>query len=245
MRKLLGLLVIVAFLAAASTAAAGTNWPDKGWHRGPYLTANVGMTQATNDKHTITDRNFDGSLLPSFGLTFGWDVADWIGPLLQMNYATIGGQAGDPNNNIVRTYQGFDFPANTFPVQQAREHVINFGLYCRATLPYFTKAAWQGKNLKIIPYIKIGGLGHGLYVNAPTVNNKIVAFGGGLGFGGGAELFIWKGFMFALDITENVIFQQSLHKNINDVDGIPRRLTILRGGTELQFNLQGLFGYHF
>ena len=72
--------------------------PRQGWHKGPYLTANFGMTQVTNDPHVITGRKFDGNILPSFGLTFGWDINDWIGPMLQANYATTRAQVGDPNN---------------------------------------------------------------------------------------------------------------------------------------------------
>lgn len=248
MKKILGVLTAVAVLAVASQAIAGPQFPEKGWHKGPYITANVGMMQATNDKHAVTQRKFDSSIDPSFGLTFGWDIADWIGPMLQINYAFATGQVGDPNNAAAAvTYPavGLTFPAGTFPVQNATQHVINLGLYARATLPYFTKASWQGKNVKFIPYMKLGGMGHGMYVNAASTNNKIGAYGGGIGLGAGAELFIWKGFMFALDVTEHIIFQQSVSKNITDVNGVSQPVKILKGGTEFQFNVQGLIGWHF
>lgn len=243
MRKIVGLLVAVAVLAAASSVVAGPSFPDKGWHKGPYITGNVGMMQATNDRHVVTQRKFDGTIIPAFGLTFGWDIADWIGPQLQLSYGTATGQVG---TSAAVTSGGTVYPAGTFPLENAREHAINFGLYCRATLPYFTKASWQGDNFKFIPYFKMGGVGHALYVNAPTAANKTGAFGGGIGFGLGAELFIWKGFVIAIDATENIIFQGSYYKNITPAGAAAAvRTKIIEGGTKPQFNLTGMFGWHF
>lgn len=246
MKKIVSLFILAAFVFVATEGFAGPKWPDKGWHKGPYLTGNVGMMQATNDRHSVTTRKFDGSINPSFGLTFGWDIADWIGPMLQMSFSTAKSQVGDPNNNAAaQTYQGFVFPAGTFPTQNAREYAVNLGLYARATLPYFTTASWQGNNLKFIPYLKLGGVGHALYVNASTANNKVGAYGGGLGIGAGAELFIWKGIFFAVDFTEHIIFQQEYKKNITDNAGVARNLKIIEGGTKFQANLLGLIGWHF
>lgn len=240
MKKLLVVLALIAIAAPSVTASAmGAKWPDKGWHKGAYLAGNVGMMQATNDTHSVTGRKFDSAIIPSFGLTFGWDILDWIGPMLQLNFGTASSQVG--TLAAVGAY-----PAGTFPIENAREYAVNAGLYARATLPYFTRASWQGENFKLIPYLKLGGVGHGLYVNAPTANNKIGAYGGGIGFGAGAEMFIWKGIFIALDATENIIFQATYYKNINPSGGgAAIRTKILSGGTAAQFNLQGLFGWHF
>lgn len=229
---------MVAMLVATGTALASPSFPEKGWHKGPYLAANVGMMQLTNDTHVVTNRKFNGTFDPSFGLTFGWDIADWIGPMLQMNFATATDQVGSAT--AIAPY-----PVTTFPIENARQYAVNLGLYCRATLPYFLSADWQGANLKFIPYLKLGGVGHALYVNAPTTNNKVGAYGGGIGFGAGAEFFVWKGIFLALDVTENIIFQKSYYKNINDNTGAPVNTKIINGGTSAQFNLQGLFGWHF
>jgi hypothetical protein len=221
-------------------------FPENGWHKGPYLTANVGMMQVTNDKHSVTDRKFDGTFIPSFGITFGWDIADWIGPMLQLNYATQTGTAGDPNNNAAPvTLHGVTYPTGTFPTQKAREHALDLGLYVRATLPYFTRASWQPDVVKIIPYAKLGGIANAVFVNAPKNTNKAGALGGGLGVGAGCEFFFWKGLFFAIDITEGIIFQKGFSKNITDTAGVTRKTKITKSGTQFQFNLQGLIGWHF
>ncbi len=221
-------------------------FPEKGWHKGPYLTITGGMMQVTNDRHSVTGRKFDGPIDPAMGITFGWDIADWIGPMLQITYATASSQVGDPANAAAATtYNGVTYPAGTFPVENARQHVLDFGLYCRATLPYFTRANWQWNNLKIIPYAKLGGVGHGLFVNAPNGNNKVGAVGGGIGVGAGVEFFIWKGLYVGLDLTEHFIFQKSFYRNLTDSAGTTRNTKVTAGGMKMQFLLLGMLGWHF
>ena len=203
-----------------------SDFPEKGWHKGPYLAANIGMMQVTNDKHAVTGRKFDGTFDLNFGLTFGWDITDWIGPMLQINYATATGTVGNGTA--------------TYPTENARQHAMDISLFAKATLPYFTTAEWQWKNLKILPYAKLGGTGHAMYVNAPNTNNKIGAYGGGPAVGLGCEFFIWKGFFFAIDATENLIFQGSYSRTINGVN-----TKVIDGGFKPQFVFAGLIGWHF
>jgi len=203
-----------------------SDFPEKGWHKGPYLAANIGMMQATNDKHAVTGRKFDGTFDVNFGLTFGWDIADWIGPMLQINFATATGTVGDGTA--------------TYPTENARQYALDFSVFAKATLPYFTRAEWQWKNLKILPYAKLGGTGLAMYVNAPNTNNKIGAYGGGPAVGLGCEFFIWKGFFFAIDATENLIFQGSYSRTINGAN-----TEVVNGGFKPQFVFAGLIGWHF
>lgn len=228
---------------------ASPKFPEKGWHKGPYLTANVGMIQVTNDTHVVTGVKYDGTIDPEFGFTFGWDIADWIGPMLQINYSTSTSTVGDPNggNNGGAAYPsnpGVTFPAGTFPVETARQHVIDISLFARATLPYFTRAGWQPNMVKIIPYAKLGGTGYAMYVNAPTAANKGGALGGGPAVGLGCEFFIWKGFFIAIDATEHFIIQKSFSRNITTNAG-QQNFKILEGGMKPHFALNGLFGWHF
>lgn len=228
---------LVAALISVLARAESPKFPDKGWHKGPYVLLHGGMMQVTNDKHIVTDRKFNGSLDPAFGLTFGWDIADWIGPMMQITYATTTSEVGSA---VAVAKDGVNYPAGTFPVETARQHVLNFGLYARATLPYFTRANWQPNSVKIIPYAKLGGVGHALFVNAPTDANKTGAVGGGIGFGAGVEMFIWKGLFVGLDVTENVIFQKAFYRTINGAN-----TKVTDGGAKMQFNLLGMVGWHF
>lgn len=212
----------------AKEEKADPKFPEKGWHKGPYLAANVGFVQASNDTNLVTNRAFDGKIIPAFGLTFGWDIADWIGPMLQLNFGTATDQVGDGKT------------ADT-PIQDGREYVVDASLFVRATAPYFMHATWQPNMVKFIPYFKLGGTAHGLYVNASGNGNKTGAFGGGIGVGAGTEFYIWKGLFIAIDFTENIIFQKAEYKTVN---GVPNS-KILDGGTKMQAVLLGLFGWHF
>ncbi|HPW44745.1 MAG TPA: hypothetical protein PKU96_00015 [bacterium] len=227
MKQFLAIALATAILAIGSQASAGgSDFPEEGWHKGVYLLATGGMMQMTNDKSLQTNRKFNGTFDPAFGLTFGWDIADWIGPMLQITYATTTAEVGDGGA--------------TYPTETARQHAINMGLFARATLPYFTQASWQHNTVKILPYAKLGGVGHAMFVNAPNGNNKQGAYGVGVGMGLGCEFFIWKGLVFAIDATENIILQGS---HSRDIAGVSTK--ILDGGTKFQFQLLGMLGWHF
>jgi len=249
-KTVLALFIAVSFimLLFAQTASASDNpvFPDKGWHKGWYVTGNFGMMRVTNDSHSVTNRKFAGSWAPSFGLTVGWDYLDWLGTMLQFQYATTTGHAGDPANVMAKKYGSYTYPAGTFsPVENAREHAMDIGVYMKATLPYFTHAGWQPNAVKILPYVKLGGLAHVLYVNASKSENKAGAVGGGIGIGGGCEFYIWKGLYVGLDMTEAIIFQKGFTKNLTDNTGTTRSVKITSSDTVYQFNLMGMVGWHF
>lgn len=227
-----------------------SDFPEKGWHKGPYLAATVGLVQVSNDKHIITDRQFGSWENLGFGLAFGWDIADWIGPLFQVTYSTKSAQVGDPNggNNGGVAYPSqpaYTFPVGTFPVETARQHMVDISLFAKATLPYFTHAQWQPKMVKILPYLKLGGTGSGVYVNASTAADKSGAFGGGPAVGAGCEFVIWKGIFVALDFTEHLIFQQSISKSISTANAGSVSFKLTEGGFKPHFSLNGMFGWHF
>jgi hypothetical protein len=204
------------------------------------------MMQATNDRNAVTGRSFDGDFDPAVGVTFGWDIADWIGPMFQFTYATASSEVGDPaNTSAPVTYGGITYPAGTFPVEGARQHALDISLYARATAPYFTRARWQPEAFKIIPYAKLGAVGHVIFVDPPTGANKVGAAGAGIGVGAGCELLIWRGIFFALDLTENFIFQKSFYADMTDSSGVTRSTKVTAGGLKAQFNLLGILGWHF
>lgn len=255
MKKALWCIVMAFAIAAAGPTWAGkvkvSDFPEKGWHKGPYVAAMVGMHQLSNDKHIVTDQKFNSAVNPSFGLAFGWDIADWIGPLLQVSYATSTGNIGDPNNAAAVTnypageYPQYTFPVGTFPVESARQHALNFSLFAKATLPYFTRAQWQFDMVKIIPFAKLGATGYAMFVNAPTNANKMGAFGGGPAIGVGCEFLVWKGLFFALDATEHLVIQSAYSRNITTANAGVQNLKLTKGGLDPQFTLHGMFGWHF
>lgn len=228
MKKSFILMAMAAFLISrAAFAVSVADYPEKGWHKGPYLAATVGMMQVTNDKHSQTDLKYDGTFDPAYGLVFGWDVADWIGPMLQVNFGTTTSDVGIAGNA-------------TYPLQSARQYAVDFSILAKATLPYFTHATWQKKNFKILPYAKLGGTGSVMYVNASESNNKIGAFGGGPAVGLGVEFLVWKGLFLTLDTTEHLIIQKSYYRTING-----SYLKVTDGGFKPHFSFAGMFGWHF
>lgn len=219
-------ILLAATLISSLAFAERIEFPDKGWHKGFWITAMGGMQQATHDRNIQTNRKFNGSIIPAFGLSLGYDIADWIGPMLQMQYGTTTDQVGNG--------------AVDYPFENAREHALTMRLAARATVPYFTKASWQPNSVKIIPYGKLGGVGHALYVNAPSTGNKIGAWGGGATIGAGVEFLIIDRIFVGLDVSEDLMFLQSYYRTINGV-----RTKIVNGGFKPMFTLMGMVGYHF
>ena len=185
-----------------------------------------GFAQSTHDTNVQTNVKYDGAIIPAFGLSLGYDIADWSGPMLQMQYGTTRAQVGNGAANY-----GFE---------NAREHAITMRLAARATLPYFVRAGWQPDTIKIIPYAKLGGAGHGLYVNASQDGNKVGAWGGGVSLGVGLEMLIIDRIWIGIDFSEDLMILQDY---THDVAGTPT--LIVRGGFKPMANLMGMVGYHF
>lgn len=216
-------VVLFAFIFASSSAWAD-NSTEKGWHKGPYLLLMGGMMQAGNDTNVDTNRRFDGKFAPAVGLTFGWDITDWIGPMLNLKY---GFDTDDVGNGTA-----------DYPIESAREHIINIELVAKGTL--LTNWKNISETFKFLPYFKLGGAAHGLYVNAPTGNNKIGSWGAGIALGGGVDFLFKKHFSFGIDITEDLLWLQSVKKTVSGSEK-----EILKGGFTPQFSLMGTVGYHF
>lgn len=189
-------------------------------HTGSYLYAMGGFMTLTDDanQRTVPPTKFGGTIVPAFGLTYGHNITDWIAPEIQFVYATASGLT---------------------PGGAAREHALTI----RINAKYSFLTNWErNKNKeawKLFPYVKAGGLVHALYVNAPVATDKVGAYGGGAGFGGGLEVN-WKALYLGLDISNDLVFLQSVTKT---VAGTPTQ--IIAGGFNYQFSLMGAVGVHF
>ena len=227
MKKSIAIAAVLAVMLVSSVSfAERIEFPDKGWHKGFWVTADGGMMQANHDTNLGTNRAFNGSIIPAVGLSLGYDIADWIGPQLDMQYGFATDQVGDGTAN--------------YPLENAREHSLTIRLAARTTVPYFTKASWQPNKWKIIPYAKLGASAHGLYVNAPTNGNKVGVWGFGPVVGVGLETLIidriWLGFEF----NEDLLWLQSQSKTVGGVN-----TKIMEGGFKPLYNVMGMVGYHF
>lgn len=225
MKKMVFTITAIALVAlcAHRAHAGGPSFPDKGWHTGPYLAVTGGMMQATDDTNVVTNRKFNGSFIPSVGLTFGWDFTDWIGIMLQGNFGFASDQVGNGSAD--------------YPSENGDEYALNATLAAR----YIFLTNWEGQpsSVRILPYVKLGGTGRALYVHA-SGGNQIGAYGGGVATGAGVEFLVIDRIFLALDMTENLMFMQDYSKTVGGVT-----TQIIKGGFKPQFQLLGMVGYHF
>ena len=204
-------LLVLSLVASRAEASSTDN------HTGSYLYGMGGFMKVTDDTNARTGLKFGGAIAPAFGLTYGHNITDWLAPEIQFSYATASGDT---------------------PGGPAREHALTVRI--NAKYSFLTKKDFNQDGWKFFPYAKAGGLAHALYVNAPVVDDKVGAYGGGFDFGGGLE--INKGVLYlGLDINNDLVFLQGITKTIAGVPGVK----ILDGGFDYQISLMGCVGVHF
>lgn len=209
--KLLLAVFLLAGLGFSQTAEA----IDYSNHKGFYIYGMGGFMDASHDTNVRTNQSFGSAVIPGFGLTSGYNFTDWIAAELQIAYGTATG---------------------TTPSGNGREHLLNIRL--NAKYSFLTKK-YAGADWKILPYVKAGGVAHGLFVNAPNTNDKVGAFGGGVGLGGGLEVN-YKALYLGLDLSNDLIFLSEQRRTIAGVDTL-----ITAGGFDYQISLMAAVGVHF
>lgn len=185
-------------------------------HTGSYVYAMGGFMNLDNDTNVQSGLPFGSSVSPAFGLTYGHNITDWIAPEIQLNYSTT--------TDLTASGQG-------------REHALTIRI--NAKYSFLTNWPSNKEGWKFLPYVKAGGLVHGLFVNAPADVDKAGSFGGGVGLGGGLEVN-WKALYLGLDLSNDLLFLQGVNKTIA---GVPTQ--IIQGGFDYQISLMGAVGVHF
>lgn len=185
-------------------------------HTGSYIYAMGGFMNLDNDTNVQSGLPFGSSIAPAFGLTYGHNITDWIAPEIQFNYST--------STDLTASGAG-------------REHALTIRL--NAKYSFLTKSEFNKEGWKFFPYAKLGGVMHGLFVNAPADVDKAGSFGGGVGLGGGLE--VNYGILYlGLDISNDLLFLQDVFKTIGGV-----RTQIIEGGFDYQISVMGAVGVHF
>jgi hypothetical protein len=216
MFRTLSVLLLCAFLLLSTSQVHAFDLEN---HKGSYLYLMGGFMRASHDTNlrTATPQTFGSALVPAFGLTYGHNITDWIAPEIQFSYGTATGQT---------------------PSGSSREHLLTIRL--NAKYSFLTNSGFnKNGGLKIYPYAKVGGLAHALYVNAPNTNDKVGAYGGGVGLGGGVE-FNYKVLYFGVDVSNDLVFLQEQRRTILGTDTI-----ITNGGFSYQPSVMGAVGVHF
>lgn len=186
-------------------------------HTGFFIYGMGGFMDTGHDFNIRTGQTFSNSVEGAYGLGFGYNFTDWFAPELQFSYATA---------------------TDGTPSGQAREHVLTTRLNFKISTS-MAEDFFGGGNVRFYPYIKVGGMAHGLYVNAPAADDKVGAWGGGLSLGAGLEWNI-KAFYFAIDVNNDFVWLQEERNNIAGVDTV-----IIEGGFDYQISVMGQIGVHF
>ncbi|HBF11959.1 MAG TPA: hypothetical protein DDW49_00995 [Deltaproteobacteria bacterium] len=207
------LFVLMALVFSSSTYAFDTEN-----HRGFYFYGMGGFMSAAHDTNVRTDQEFGNDIELAYGTTFGWNIINWLAPELQFSYATT--TAEDSSNNT------------------AREHILTIRL--NAKVSFLTGADFNKNHTwKIYPYAKVGGVAHALFVNASNDDDKVGAWGGGVGVGGGLEV-LYKVLYLGIDISNDLVF---LQEEKNEIAGVNTK--IIDGGLSDQISVMGAVGVHF
>jgi opacity protein-like surface antigen len=213
-KVMMGLIImLISFVSLDAKANSNEN------HVGFYLYGMAGFMNLNNDTNQRVDPplEFGNSVEFAFGFTMGYNVTDAIAPELQFSYSTT---------------------TDDTPSGEAREHALSI----RANLKYsfLTNAGFNAtRSLKIYPYIKGGGVAHGLYINASNDLDKVGSWGYGFTAGGGVE-FNYKKLYFGLDISNDFLY---LQEETEEIAG--QEIDIIEGGFDYQISMMFGVGVHF
>jgi len=156
-------------------------------HTGSYVYGMGGFVTLSHDTNDRTGLKFGSDIEAGYGFTYGHNITDWIAPELQFSYSTSTGAT---------------------PSGQGREHALTTRL--NAKVSFLTRSDWnKNRTWKFYPYAKAGGLAHALFVNAPNDDDKMGAWGGGIGIGGGLEV-LYKALYLGLDLSNDMVFSAVL-----------------------------------
>lgn len=207
------ILAAVLCFFLVSTAAAR---PKKGFHTGPYLALEGGVTQVDFDYDEVDGRRVGNDFEPTAGFIFGWNVRDDLSAEMQLRYAT--------NTNAGR-----------------REHIASANVYARWTMIFDVLTDF--KDLRVLPFLKGGAATRisGLPGNPGSSDGTVGSFGIGPSAGGGIAFLAFKYFYFGFDLHEDILFFDDINQTVNGVPGV----LVYKGGFHPSFNAMAILGVHY
>lgn len=215
--KFIVLAILMSFFILSPKAHAGGADDN---HVGFFFYGSLGFLNLANDTNlrTTPPTEFGSDVELSYGFGFGYNFTDEIAIEIQTVYATATDVV--PNG------------------ETAREHAVSIraeGKYSFLTNSNFNTS----RKLKLYPYLKAGGVAHGLYINASNTVDKVGSWGYGFTFGGGVELNY--GILFAaLDLNNDFLYLQEETSEIGGID-----VVITDGGFDYQISGMLALGVHF
>jgi opacity protein-like surface antigen len=215
-----GLVSIVLALVICAAASAAHARPQKGFHTGPYLALEGGISYADFDVNQRTNERVGTVVEPNVGFIFGWNVYDWLAAEMSGRYSTS-------------------------EKRGHREHIANANLTTKAFL--ITNALTNFKTLRILPYAK-AGLAM-IFADLPedetvSATNTRFTYGFGPTVGAGV-MFLFKKYVYlGINAQSDLLFLQDTRSSITS-GGTTTSTLIYKGSFQPQFYTSFVAGVHF
>lgn len=213
------IVILLALITLVATSAAHAK-PPKGFHTGPYLALEGGISYADFDVNQRTNEKVGTIVDPNVGFIFGWNVYDWLAAEMSGRYSTS-------------------------EKRGRREHIANANLTTKAFL--ITNALTNFKTLRILPYAKAGlamifaDLPEDEIVSA-TDTRFTYGFGPTVGVG---VMFLFKKYVYlGINAQTDLLFLQDIRSSITS-GGTTTSTLIYKGGFQPQFYSSFIAGVHF
>lgn len=215
-----GSIIVLLLLISLVAPSAAFAKPPKGFHTGPYLALEGGISYTDFNVNQVTNEKVGTIVEPNVGFLFGWNVYDWLAAEMSARYSTS-------------------------EKRGRREHIANANLTTKAFL--ITNALTNFKTLRILPYAK-AGLAM-IFADLPeeqTVSSTDTRFT--YGFGptvGVGVMFLFKKYVYlGLNAQTDLLFLNDIRSNIT-TGGTTTNTLIYKGGFQPQFYTSFVAGVHF
>lgn len=211
------ILLFLALLLVASSSAWAK--PHKGFHTGPYLALEIGLSHNAFDKNIRENRNIGTLIEPTIGFLFGWNALDWLSAELEARYITS-------------------------EKDDRREHIGGANLNAKFFL--ITDALTDFKTLRILPFGKVGAAFHVAVLpgDMAASDSTVTSFAYGPSVGGGVMFLFAKYVYLGLNVQGDFLFFDDIRQDIT-VGGTTTSELIYKGGLTPQFVATAILGVHF
>ena len=210
-------VIVISFVIGTWTLAIcpAANAQPSGFHEGPYFMLHGGLLNFSADNNVRTSTKVGRDFEPSVGFNFGWNLKDWIGPELEVRYAT--------NKNGGN-----------------REHIVNVNI--NAVYSFIIDQLGISKNSAVIPFIQTGPAIQLAAVpgDVLSTDNTMAVWGAGFGVGAGVKI-LFKRYGYAGILGQSdFIHLPNKYQNIGG-----SMVKVMNGGWEPEVGVSLMAGVHF
>ncbi len=212
------LLITTAAMLVILTSMEAVARPHRGFHTGPYLAVEAGLSYNDFDRNQRTGEKVGTVVEPTLGFLFGWNIYDWFAAEMSGRYSTS-------------------------EKRDRREHVAGVNLNAKFFL--ITDALTDFKSLRILPFAQVGPAlnvavlpSDELSAN-PDDTRTSIAYGPSVG---GGVMFLFAKYVYlGLKAKGDFLYYEEIRQTISSTPGV----VIYRGGFIPSFVVTAIIGVHF